>query len=453
VLDLNSMTDFRQAKVCMQATYLMHFLYRIFKIGTTLSSFPRWHCLLHPRTASVWLILSLLVSAGCQKPSASSSPGKSGPETLSARVVKTTRLVQMPMERAAVVTGTLAALDHAILSAKVPGRLQEILVDLGSRVKKGDLIARIDPQDYQLRLQQAVAALSQGRVRLGLSMTGNDDRVEAENTGVVKQARAVLVEARAARDRSQSLLEQGLIPQSQFDVVEANYQVALSRYQDALEEIRNREAVLAQRRSELDLAQQLFSDCSLTAPFDGAIEQRQATVGEYLAAGSPVVTLVRMDPLRLRAEVPERQAPSIRSGQKVRLSIEGDPAAYQGEIVRLSPVISEQNRMLRVEAEVPNPGTLRPGSFARVSIVVATGQAPALPEGTIVTFAGIEKVVLAQKGKAVERTVTTGRRIPGWVEILSGVSPGDAVVVDPGNLQTGQPVALAAPETSSSAKR
>jgi RND family efflux transporter MFP subunit len=351
------------------------------------------------------------------------------------------------------VTGTLAALDQAILSTKVPGRLQEIRVDLGSRVKKGELIARVDPQDYQLRLQQAEAALSQARVRLGLSMSGTDDRVEPENTGVVKQAQAVLVEARAARDRSRSLLEQGLIPQSQFDVVEANYQVALSRYQDSLEEIRNREAVLAQRRSELALARQLFSDCSIIAPFEGAIEQRQATVGEYLAAGTPVATLVRLDPLRLRAEVPERQAPSIRLGQKVRLSIEGDPATYQGEIVRLSPVIAEQNRMLRVEAEVRNPGTLRPGSFARVSIILETGKAPALPEQTIVNFAGIEKVVLVREGKAAEKTVTTGRRISGWVEILSGVSPEDVVVVNPGNLQTGQPVTGSALESIPTAKR
>ena len=423
----------------------MRFLYRSFKAETQPSFFPGWLPSLLSQTTVAGLLFLLLGISGCQKPAASSSPGKTGPETHSARVVKTTHLVQMPMERLAVVTGTLAALDQAILSAKVPGRLQEILVDLGSRVKKGELIAQVDPQDYRLRLQQAEAASAQARVRLGLPMTGSDDRVDPEKTGVVRQAQAVLAEARAARDRSKSLLEQGLIPQSQFDVVEANYQVALSRYQDALEEIRNREAVLAQRRSELALARQLFFDCSLVAPFDGAIEKRQATVGEYLAAGTAVVTLVRMDPLRLRAEVPERQAPSIRLGQKVRLNIEGDVTAYSGQIVRLSPVIAEQTRMLRVEAEVRNPGTLRPGSFARVSIIVETGQAPALPAQAIVTFAGIEKVVLIREGIAAERTVTTGRRIPGWVEILSGVNPEDELAVDPGNLQTGQPVARAVP--------
>jgi RND family efflux transporter MFP subunit len=395
-----------------------------------------------PGRGTAAALIGLFFFPGCQSPGPARTE-KGGQEGHSPRAVKTVQLTQYPMERLAIVSGTLAAIDQAILSTKVPGRLQEIKVDLGSLVKKGDLIARVDPQDYQLRLAQAEAALGQARARLGLPLAGGDDRVDPEKTGVVRQASAVLNEARASRDRSSSLLKQGLIPQSQYDVVEANYEVARSRYQDGLEEIRNREALLSQRRSELALAQQQLSDTSILAPFDGAIQLRQATVGEYLAAGSPIVTLVRMDPLRLRAEVPERQASSILSGQKVRVEIEGDPKSYQGQIVRLSPVISLQSRILLVEAEVSNPGTLRPGSFARVSVIInASEKTSALPTGTLVTFAGIEKVVLVREGKAQEKSVTTGRRSSGWVEILTGLSPSDVVVLDPGNLQTGQPVTV-----------
>jgi RND family efflux transporter MFP subunit len=391
---------------------------------------------------TVGVLIGLVSSPGCQSPGTARTD-RGGQEGRSPRAVKIVQLTQYPMERLAIVSGTLAAVDQAILSTKVPGRLQEIKVDLGSLVKKGDLIARVDPQDYQLRLAQAEAAMGQARARLGLPLAGGDDRVDPEKTGVVRQASAVLNEARATRDRSSSLLKQGLIPQSQYDVVEANYEVARSRYQDALEEIRNREALLSQRRSELALAQQQLSDTSILAPFDGAIQLRQATIGEYLAAGSPIVTLVRMDPLRLRAEVPERQASSIRSGQRVRVEIEGDPKNYVGQIVRLSPVISQQSRILLVEAEVSNPGTLRPGSFARVSVIInAAEKIPALPAGTLVTFAGIEKVVLVREGKAQEKSVTTGRRSAGWVEILSGLSSSDVVVLEPGNLQTGQSVTV-----------
>ena len=87
-----------------------------------------------------------------------------------------------------------------------------------------------------------------------------------------------------------------------------HYKVALSRYQDAIEEIRNRQALLAQRRSELSLARQQLADTAVYAPIDGIVQEKRASVGEYLAAGAPVVNIVRMDPLRLRAEVPERDA-------------------------------------------------------------------------------------------------------------------------------------------------
>lgn len=391
----------------------------------------------------IWILGLLLMVTGCQKPRNAAGHSEANPAARSPHKVEITRLTPRPMERIVVVTGTLASLDQATLSVKVPGRMFKINVDLGSKVQQGELIAQLDPTDYQLRVRQAEAALAQARARLGLSPGGNDDRVEPEKTSTARQAYAVLNEAKAIRDRSTSLLLQGLISQSQFDVVEANYQIALSRYQDSLEEIRNREAVLAQRRSELALARQQLADSALYAPFDGSIQQRQATMGEYLAAASPVVTLVRMDPLRLRAEVPERQVSSIKTGQAVRVNIEGDLRIYTGHIVRLSPVIAEQTRMLLVEAEVANPGTLRPGSFARVSIITdESGRSPALPDRCIITFAGIEKVILAQEGKALERPITTGRRTQGWIEVLSGVDSKDLVIVNPGNLQSGQPIEI-----------
>ncbi len=359
-------------------------------------------------------------------------------DNMALRTVKVTRVLKTPMERTVSVTGTLAAYDQATLSMKVPGRLKSIEVDLGSVVQRDQKIAQVDPQDYQLRLQQAEAALAQVRARLGLSVDGTDDRVDPEKTGTVSQARAVMEEARINRERAESLLQQGLISQSQFDSVEAAYKVSTSRYQDATEEIRNRQALLAQRRSELALARQQLADTVIYAPFDGAIQQKQASLGEYLAAGTPVVTLVEMNPLRLRAEVPERHASSIRTGQKVHVTVEGDSNVYSGNIARLSPAISVQNRMLLVEAEVINNGLLRPGSFARAEIVLEErGIGLSVPPNTIVTFAGIEKVLTVKDGKIVENTITTGQRSSKWVEVLSGIEPGAHVVVDPGNLQTG----------------
>jgi RND family efflux transporter MFP subunit len=344
------------------------------------------------------------------------------------------------------------------LSAKVPGRLLTIAVDLGSIVKQGDLLAQVDPQDYELRLKQALAALAQARATLGLATEGTNDTVEVEKTSLVKQAKAVFDEATKNRERVLNLAKTGITPQSEVDTVEAAYIVALNKYEAALEEARTRQATLAQRRAEVDIAGKQLSDTALRAPFDGAIQSRLAGLGEFLQAGTPVVTLVRTDPLRLRLEVPERDAAGVRTGQMVRLRVEGDTNAVTGRIARVSPAITEQNRMLIIEADIRNDGSLRPGLFVRGDVITNEhDEGLAVPTNAIVTFAGIEKVVAVEDGKAMEKTVTTSRRGAGWIEIVSGLKAGERVVLDPGNLRTGQAVNIAesrplqtskAPETS-----
>jgi RND family efflux transporter MFP subunit len=367
------------------------------------------------------------------------SDGKSQP-----RPVKTVKVAEMPIGETVTVNGNLAAYDQTTVGMKVPGRLQTISVDFGSVVRKGQVIAQLEQQDYKLRVQQAEAALAQARARLGLSPDGADDRVSAEETGTVRQAKAVLEDAKLKRDRAAKLVQQGVIPQADYDTVDSEYKVALSRYQDGLEEIRNRQGILAQRRSELALAKQQLEDTVVYAPLDGVVQEKKASAGEYLAAGAPVVSIVRIDPLRLRVDVPERESHSIRMGQSVRVSLEGDPESYLGYIKRLSPTISEQNRVLSVEADVRNNGRLRPGAFVKAEIVTnQTNTAVTVPPNALVIFAGIEKVMVVENGKAQEKTVTTGRRGDDWIEIKAGVNAGDTIVLDPGSLQSGQAVTTA----------
>lgn len=366
---------------------------------------------------------------------------RAGEEKSAPRDVKTARVVEMPMGRSVTVSGTLAAYDQAALSAKVAGRLRAISVDLGSVVRRGQMIAQLETRDSQLRVQQADAALQQARARLGLPPEGTDDRVDPEQTGTVRQARAVLNEAQTNRERASTLVKQGIIARAEFETADAAHKVAVARFQDAVEEVRNRQAILAQRRSELALARQQLADTSIYASFEGVVQEKRASVGEYLAAGAPIVNIVRMNPLRLRAEVPEREAGNIRAGQQARVRVEGDANAYLGRIVRLSPTISEQNRVLVVEAEINNNGTLRPGAFVSADIVTDdSGMAVTVPTSAIVNFAGIEKVITVKDNKAVERPVTTGRRAADWTEIVAGLNVDERVVVEPGNLQSGQAV-------------
>lgn len=392
-------------------------------------------------TAGLLFCVVVSVFAACKSSYQGSAQQIRPGDSKTARQVKTARVEETPFSETVTANGTLAAFDQTTVSVKVAGRLSSISVDLGSVVRSGQLIAQLDVNDYKLRVQQSEAALSQARARLGLSPDGTDDRVSPEQTGTVRQAKAQLDEARFSRERAVRLVEQGIMAKADFDAADATFKVAQSRYQDAIEEIRNRQALLAQRRSELALSRQQLADTGVHAPIDGVVQLKRASIGEYLAAGAPLVDIVRMNPLRLQAQVPERDASTVRFGQSVRVSVEGDAKVYLGQIRRLSPVITQDNRMLMVEADVQNDGSLRPGSFAKAEIVTNDAKmAVTVPSNAIVTFAGIEKVIVVQNGKALEKPITTGRRSGEWTEILTGVSVGDQVIVDPGNLQSGMTV-------------
>lgn len=384
-------------------------------------------------------LLAILVLVGCGKTKA--------PEASRTKAPRAVRLVSVEkgsLPRTVAVTGTLAADEEVVASFKVSGRISEIAVDLGSTVNKNQVIARLDPTDFLLRIEQAEAALRQTRARLGLSPDGSDDRVDPEKTAPVRETRAVLDEARQNRERAQRLHEKNYISKMDFDSAVSRLLVAESRYQASVEDVRDRQALLAQRKSELALSRQQLADATLYAPIDGAVRERKTSVGEFLAAGAPVAVLVRTHPLRLKVSVPERDSAVIRVGQVTRVRVEGDQVEHTGRIVRLSPVLEKQNRTLTVEAEVENrQGRLRAGSFATAEILIDAQQPVVLaPASAIVTFAGIEKVISEKQGRAIERRIRTGRRTGDRVEVLEGVAPGDLIVVEPGNLSGGEPVTV-----------
>jgi membrane fusion protein, multidrug efflux system len=391
------------------------------------------------------LLLSAFFLSACSTTApgaAADSKGRGDRPAGPTRQVQTVLAEEKPVDQSVVVSGTLAADQEVILGFKVSGRLSEIPVDLGSPVQKGQPIAKLDTTDFELRVRQAEAALQQSRVRLGLSPEDPDFSVDIVNTAVAKQARAEMDAAKSRLDRAKQLFDKGLIPKADFDTTNSAYKVAEAKYEDSLEEVRDRQGLLAQRRTELEIARQQLSDTVLTAPLSGMIRQRNANAGQYLAAGTPVVTLVQMHPLRLKTAVPERDARMIRIDQPVRLTVEGATGTHEGRVARISPSIDESNRTLLVETEVANTsGVLRPGAFSRAEIVVAAGHTALLvPPASVVSFAGIDRVFTVKDGKASEKRIKAGRRSDEAVEIIEGISAGDRVVLSPGNMTDGEKV-------------
>jgi len=392
------------------------------------------------RLGALLCCIALLCPA-CGGPS-SSAPRSDAPAGVPA--VKVLRLQREPLARSVTVSGTLAAEEQATLSFKVTGRVEQLAVDLGSIVRKGDVIARLTSTDFDLRLRQAEAALQQARARLGLDPAGESDTVDADQTAIVRQARASLTEARRQRERIATFVQRGISAKADLEAADAALEIADGRHQDALEEVRNRQALLAQRRSEVAIARQQLDDTALRSPIDGVVRERLVFAGEYRAAGTPVATIVRQHPLRLQLAVPERASTAVRVGQRVQVTVEGDSMKHEGHISRVSPSILEGTRTLPIEAEIPNQsGRLRPGTFAKADIITDNDPALVVPNSALVVFAGVEKVLVVRDGKAREQRIRTGVRVGDRVEILDGVSPGDVIILTPGGLADGSPVTVA----------
>jgi RND family efflux transporter MFP subunit len=392
-----------------------------------------------PRASPAWIALLLAACSGQEE--VHPDQGAGGSPVREVQDVRTAVAREEPWEQTLYVTGELAAFEEATLSAKVPGRLEALEVDLGARVERGQAIAAIDTRDYELRLEQAEAAVEAARARLG-SALAEDGTVRPEEAAIVREARSALDDAEREAQRSSTLLESGVAAQSTYDTALARRDQAESRWQAAMEEVHNRGATLTERLAGLALAQQQLADARLVAPFAGAVAQRIAGTGDFLQIGDPVVRLVRFDPLRLRLEVPERSSASVAPGLEVRAALEGGIEAPPGRITRISPELNQRNRTLLIEVELANPdGRLRPGTFARATIVVdEEARALVVPATALVRFAGIDKVFVVEGGAAVERRVEVGREEGERVEVVEGLKAGEVVVLAPGGLQDGAPV-------------
>lgn len=380
--------------------------------------------------ASLLFAVSLLVVTSCSGPYTRTNVAADEEKPVPVQTVRT-NLQSIPDVITA--SGELLAEEQATIGVKAPGRVIKLHVDLGSLVEANEVLAEIDPTDYEFRVRQSDALVNQTRAKLGIADKTSDD-VVVEDTAIVREAEAVVKEARFVFETTAKLQKEGVLSRIEFEKAQVRRQGAEAAFQAAKEQVMQLRAELTERRAQLALARQNLADCKVRAAFPGAVTRRHASLGEYLNVNAPVVTMVRQHPLRVRAEIPERLASKVRVGQPISVSLQGVSTGSTGRVVRLSPAIDAQSRSLVVEGEIPNQkGTLRPGSFAEVSITIdahATGIA--IPRNAVVSFAGTDRVYLASSNRLDDRIVKLGRPLANEsVEIVSGLEPGVDVVLKP----------------------
>jgi RND family efflux transporter MFP subunit len=336
--------------------------------------------------------------------------------------------------------------DRAVVGAKLAGRVDQVLIDLGSVVKKGQPLVVFDNRDLELRVRQAEAQLLQATAAIGRTPQDDELQMVREQSPLVMLERALVDEAQAAVSRAQTLRPRGVVTESEYERVEAQLKTAEARYRSALNSVGEKIAMISVRRAELAIAKQQLDDAQIVAPFDSIVQMKDVSPGEYVQVGQSVVTLVRADKLRFTAGVPESRASEVRVGQEVHLQLPGSTEPVISSVSRISPMVTQTSRSLLIEADVDNRDLhWRAGQFAEGTIIVNRDeQVVAVPASAVSEFAGVQKVWAVRKGEGIEVPVRTGRRELTRVEVLSGIQPGEMIVVNSNDGKAGPVVAMKA---------
>jgi membrane fusion protein, multidrug efflux system len=389
-------------------------------------------------TAPALILGSALALSGCSTTAETAADTVKAAEPLA---IATVAVESRAIDRYLRVTGSLIADAQADVSAETAGRVIETPVERGTRVSQGALLVRISPSETSAQLQEADANAAQIEARLGLVANQPFDRSRVPD---VMNAKASLEFAEAEYNRMQSLVDQKVISQSEFDQRRTQLEAARQNYQAALNMADQSFRSLEAARARVSLARKAVSDTAVRAPLNGLVAERLVSVGDYVTRGQKVATVVRVDPMRVELTVPEQQVAMIKVGQQVRLTVDAYPGEEFAATVRfISPSLRSDQRALTVEAVASNgDGRLKPGLFA-TALVRQPDAAPALlvPAGAVETVAGTNRVYIVKDNVVDERIVTTGEKLDGQVEITSGVAKGETVAADPkGRLTDGQQV-------------
>lgn len=390
--------------------------------------------------AAVLLAVAALASA-CGGSKANARPGASASPTPAAIEITTATAIQRQLPRYFEATGSLAGDVQTDLQPQTAGKVVAVGVDLGSYVKRGQMIARIEDADYKLRVDQAMAqldnakaALRQAEERIGLKPGQNFD---AEKVAEVAAARANFDLAEKNLRRAEKLIESGDVSRAAYDQQKALRDALRETYQAALAQARQNHAAvqvarsnIANAQTQVDMARRNLSYTVITSPIDGFVADRPVDVGEYVTTTTRVATVVRTNPLRLKIDVPEQSISEIKQGQSISLTTSAWPdRSFSGHIARLSPNVTASSRTLSVEAEIENSsGALKPGQFATARILLPRAEAAVLvPARAVRTESGVSRVFAIKNGRAEQRLVQLGQTEGDLVEIKTGVKPDEQV--------------------------
>lgn len=323
-----------------------------------------------------WFVIGSLLSvtlpfSGCGHKTESHS-SQSQP-TASVRVQPVESRKRMATEE---VVGTVRPKLRSVIEAKVSGRVERMLVAPGQAVKAGDLLVQVNAAEIQARYEQA---------------------------------RALREQADREFKRKEALFKDKTISQSEFDIADSQLRVADAAVKEA---------------------ETLLSYIKVAAPFDGLITAKRADVGDLAAPGKPLLEMEDPTTLRLEADVPEALMGKVSLGDKLAVRVPAIGAAFEGTVSEIAPVADANSRTFPVKLDLPRTAGLRSGQFGRLAVPVAEVNAIRVPANAVIVRGQMELAFVVANGKAQMRIVKTGKRLTDEVEIVSGLNPGEQIVVE-----------------------
>ncbi len=327
-------------------------------------------------------------------------------------------------------TGTLLPDSKFIVAPKIAGKLKKVLINIGDEVKRGQLIAVLDGDEFVQQVDQARAELDVARAN-------------------VEESRSVLNLARREFERAKALREKKIVSESELDASEAQYKAGVARQKVAAAKVAQKEAELKNTQVRLDYTR-------IRASWENGSEfrvvgERFVDEGAMLTANAPIATIIDIHSLKAVIHVIERDYPRISTGQSTVITTDAYPdRTFTGTIARIAPVLKEAARQARVEIDIPNPeNLLRPGMFVRVEIEFARhDNATVVPLNVLSRHNGQRSIFLVDKKTMTVRfvPVTVGIVSGAMAEIVEPALSGMVVSVGQHLLENGAAITLSASE-------
>jgi HlyD family secretion protein len=412
----------------------------------------------------VWIVLLLLLlGAGGWYALRAQSP-------VEVSVMRIALVQAAPLDDVALnATGYIVAAHKIELAPKVSGRAAWVGVDMGDKVKKDDVLVRLEDEEFSAQVKQQLGQLDSAKAKLAELENGSRPQEIAEAKAALDQAAADLTNADLNLKRTRGLLANKAVSEQAIEDAQATFDKAKARLdsQQAAydlvragprkEQIDSQRAMVEQAQGYLDLSKVNLSNTIIRAPIDGTVLDRNVEVGEYVTTGfvgdkgakGYVVSLADLNDLRVDLDISQNDFNKINSDSRCLVTTDAYPdRKYEGAVDQISPEANRQKATILVKVKILKPdGLLRPDMNATVAFI----RAKALTQSTAQSGAGSVfvpssairdgNVLTVEDGKAAQRAVQIGPTNTGNVRILKGLAEGDLVIVNPpADLQPGRAV-------------